>query len=305
MERRRRLQRSTVQAAADTAPVQRGGTSGGTSIPASDRKASPRSRSPENLSAPDPPAPPPASPIRHPLDGVPAGEAVRRVEWETGAASIQGPRAIFPRPAPPAAPASASATPSGDPVRQEGRRGQSHPHYSIYPPGLHQFNPQRISDGRQPQDGSRAPPKLTGPVKSGHFARIEPLPPQRQSLRADPAQQADPAVQAQTSNVRRKAGSTVLRILLLPFRICFFIIHVFVLTAGLMTIAGALGFWWVANHQKEANEMAVTALEYVETNKERLKPVTDFLESAFDSLLPPKVRTGPGEPEDPPGTPSR
>jgi hypothetical protein len=183
MERRRGLQRSTVQAAADTVPVQRGGTS----VPASDRKASPRSRSPENLSAPDPPAPPPASPIRHPSDGVPAGEAVRRVEWETGAASIQGPRAIFPRPAPPAAPASASATPSGDPVRQEGRRGQSHPHYSIYPPGLHQFNPQRISDGRQPQDGSRAPPKLTGPVKPGHFARIEPSPPQRQSLRAGSA----------------------------------------------------------------------------------------------------------------------
>jgi hypothetical protein len=51
--------------------------------------------------------------------------------------------------------------------------------------------------------------------------------------------------------------------------------------------------------------MAVTALEYVETNKERLKPVTDFLESAFDALLPLKVKTGPGEPEDPPGTPSR
>jgi hypothetical protein len=135
MERRRGLQRSTVQAAADTVPVQRGGTS----VPASDRKASPRSRSPENLSAPDPPAPPPASLIRHPSDGVPAGEAVRRVEWQTGAASIPGPRAIFPRPAPTAAPASASATPSGDPVRQEGRRGQSHPHYSIYPPGLHQL----------------------------------------------------------------------------------------------------------------------------------------------------------------------
>ena len=112
------------------------------------------------------------------------------------------------------------------------------------------------------------------------------------------------AVQAQTSKVRRKAGSTILRILLLPFRICFFIIHVFVLTAGLMTIAGALGFWWVANHQKEANEMAVTALEYMETNKERLKPVMDFLEPAIDSLLPPKVKTGPGKSKDPPGTPS-
>ena len=118
-------------------------------------------------------------------------------------------------------------------------------------------------------------------MKPGYFARIEPSPPQRQPLRADPAQRADRAVQAQTSNVRRKAGSTVLRILLLPFRICFFIIHVFVLTAGLMTIAGALSFWWVANYQKEANEMAVTALEYMETNKERLKPVTDFLESRF------------------------
>jgi hypothetical protein len=301
MERRRGLQRSTVQTAEDTAPVQRGGTS----VPASDRNASPRSRFPENLSAPDPPAPPPASLIRHSSDGVPAGEDVRRVEWETEAASIPGPRAIFPRPAPTAAPASASATPPGDPVRQEGQRGQSHPHYSIHPPRLHQFNPQRSSDGRQPQDGSRVPPKMTGPVKPGYFARIEPSPPQRQPLRADPAQRADPAVQAQTSNVRRKAGSTVLRILLLPFRICFFIIHVFVLTAGLMTIAGALSFWWVANHQKEANEMAVTALEYVETNKERLKPVTDFLESAFDALLPLKVKTGPGEPEDPPGTPSR
>jgi len=144
-----------------------------------------------------------------------------------------------------------------------------------------------------------------GSVKPGNFARIEPSPPQRQPLRTGPAQQADPAVQAQTSKVRRKAGSTVLRILLLPFRICFFIIHVFVLTAGLMTIAGALGFWWVANHQKEANEVAVTALEYVETNKERLKPVTDFLGSAFDSLLPPKIKTSPGEPEEPPGTPSR
>jgi hypothetical protein len=141
-------------------------------------------------------------------------------------------------------------------------------------------------------------------VKPGHFARIDPSSPQRQPLRADPAQQADPAVQAQTSKVRRKAGSTIVRILLLPFRICLFIIHVFVLTTGLMTIAGALGFWWVANHQKEANEMAVTALEYMETNKERLKPVMDFLEPAIDSLLPPKVKTGPGESKDPPGTPS-
>jgi hypothetical protein len=54
----------------------------------------------------------------------------------------------------------------------------------------------------------------------------------------------------------------------------------------------------------EANEMAVTALEYMETNKERLKPVMDFLEPAIDSLLPPKVKTGPGESKDPPGTPS-
>jgi hypothetical protein len=190
-------------------------------------------------------------------------------------------------------------------VPQEGWRGQSHPHYSIHPPGLHQLNPHRISEGRQPQDGSRTSPKLTEPVKPGHFARIEPSSPQRQPLRADPAQQADPAVQAQTSKVRRQAGSTIVRILLLPFRICFFIIHVFVLAAGLMTIAGAVGFWWVANHQKEANEMAVTAMEYVETNKERLKPVMDFLEPAFDSLLPRKGRFGPGEPEDPPGTPSR
>jgi hypothetical protein len=28
----------------------------------------------------------------------------------------------------------------------------------------------------------------------------------------------------------------------------------------------------------------------------------DFLEPAIDSLLPPKVKTGPGESKDPPGT---
>jgi hypothetical protein len=299
-ERRRRLPWSTVQAAAHTAPVQRGGTS----APAFDPTVSSRSRSAKTLSAPDPLASPPASPIRHAADGVSAGEAVRRVEWETGPVPNLESRVIFPRPAPTVAPASASATPSGDPVRQEGWRGQSHPHYSIHQPRLHQLNPHRVSEGRQPQDGSRTPPKLTEPVKLGHFARIDPSSPQRQPLRADPAQQADPAVQAQTSKVRRKAGSTIVRILLLPFRICLFIIHVFVLTIGLMTITGALGFWWVANHQKEANEMAVTALEYIETNKERLKPVMDFLKPPIDSLLPPKVKTGPGESKDPLGTPS-
>ena len=149
---------------------------------------------------------------------------------------------------------------------------------------------------------------MAAPVKPGRSARIEPLPPRRQPRRADPAQPADRAAQArlaQTPKAQRKAGSTVLRILLLPFRICLFIIHAVVLTVGLAAIIGAVGFWWVANHQEEANEMAATALEYVDRNKDRLKPVTDFLGPVFDSLLPPKARPGPGEPEDPPGTPSR
>jgi len=122
---------------------------------------------------------------------------------------------------------------------------------------------------------------------------------------SEPLRAGQVPVTMPTSKVRRKAGSTVLKILLLPVRICFFIIHAFVLTVGLMTIIGAVGFWWVANHQKEANEMAVTALEYMDRNKDRLKPATDFLDPVFDALLPPKVRPGPGEPEDPPGTPSR
>ena len=276
MDRRRRLQRSTVQAAADTAPVQRGSTS----IPASDRKASPRSRSPENLSAPDPPAPPPASPIRHSSDGVRAGEAVRRVEWETGPASIQGTRAIFPRPAPPAAPASASATPSGDPVAR--RAGAVVPS-TLFDLSTGTSSVQPATDQRRPatQDGSQAPPKLTGPVKPGHFPRIKPSPLSGVTAgrSGSAVRSCSPGTELESpaeSRIHCPENSAP------PFRICFFIIHVFVLTAGLMTIAGALGFWWVANHQKDARAIAVTALEYVETNKERLKPVTDFLEFRFE-----------------------
>ena len=102
---------------------------------------------------------------------------------------------------------------------------------------------------------------------------------------------------AQTPKARRKAGSTFLKSLLLPFKIGFFIIHVFVLTVGLMTIIGASGFWWVANHQKEASEMAAATLDYMDKNEERLKPATDFMGLVFDALLPSKVRPGPVEPE--------
>ena len=114
------------------------------------------------------------------------------------------------------------------------------------------------------------------------------------------AQQADLVNQpqpAQTPKARSKAGPTFLKSLLLPFKIGFFIIHVFVLTVGLMTIIGASGLWWVANHQKEANEMAAATLDYMDKNKERLKPATDFMGLVFDALLPSKVRSSPVEPE--------
>jgi len=91
----------------------------------------------------------------------------------------------------------------------------------------------------------------------------------------------------------------------LPFKIGFFIIHVFVLTIGLMTIMGASGVWWVANHQKEANEMAAATLEYMDKNKDRLKPATDLMGHVFDALLPSKIRPGPVEPEGPPSAPLR
>jgi hypothetical protein len=70
-----------------------------------------------------------------------------------------------------------------------------------------------------------------------------------------------------------------------------------VLTVGLMTIIGASGFWWVANHQKEANALAAATLDYMDKNKERLEPATDFMGLVFDALLPSKVRPSPVEPE--------
>jgi hypothetical protein len=110
--------------------------------------------------------------------------------------------------------------------------------------------------------------------------------------------QADLVIQpqsAQTLKAQCKAGSTFLKSLLLPFKICFFIIHVFVLAVGLMTIIGASSFWWVANHQKEASEMAAATLEYMDKNKDRLKPATDFMGHIFDELLPSKLRPSPVE----------
>jgi hypothetical protein len=300
-EQRRVPQQTTTQVTMHPAPVQRAGPS----VPASDLGPSPGLRSPENLSAPYPPAPP----IRHSSDSLPAGKPVRWVGRETGSASTPRPRATSRRADPAVAPVSASAMPLGAPVRQEGRRRHPPPsHYSIHPPGLHQPNPQRNSDGWRLQDARRTAPEVTVPVEPVHFAPMRPMPPQHPPLRAAPAQQADLVIQpqcAQTPKARRKAGSTFLKSLLLPFKICFFIIHVFVLTIGLMTIIGASGVWWVANHQKEANEMAAATLEYMDKNKDRLKPATDLMGHVFDALLPSKIRPGPVEPEGPPSAPLR
>jgi hypothetical protein len=148
-------------------------------------------------------------------------------------------------------------------------------------------------EGQEPARASIPRLRTTSP-------RPAPVSAQHRPLRTDPAQQADLVNQpqpAQTPKPRSKAGSTFLKSLLLPFKIGFFIIHVFVLTVGLMTIIGASGLWWVANHQKEANEMAAATLDYMDKNKERLKPATDFMGLVFDALLPSKVRPSPVEPE--------
>jgi hypothetical protein len=216
---------------------------------------------------------------------VPAGEPAR---W-TVPASIPGPRPTSPRR-----------------QGQEGRPCQLSPsHYSIHPPGLHQPNPRQTGDGLRPRDAWRAPAELTRPVEPVHFAPMRPVPPEQPPLRADPAQQADRVIRsefAQTPTPRRKAGYTVLRSLLFPFKIIIFMTHVFVLTVGLMTIIGASGIWWGVNHHKEANEITAAMLEYVDKNKNHLKPATDLMSHVFDALLPSKVRPAPVEPEDPPRT---
>jgi hypothetical protein len=132
---------------------------------------------------------------------------------------------------------------------------------------------------------------------------MRPIPAARLPLRPDPAQQADCVIRsefAQTPKSRHKAGYTVLRSVLFPFKIIIFMIHVFVLTVGLMTIIGASGIWWGVNHQKEANEITAATLEYIDKNKDLLKPATDFMSHVFDGMLPSKVRPVPVEPEDPP-----
>jgi len=144
-------------------------------------------------------------------------------------------------------------------------------------------------------------PAPAGPaVSASAMPPVASVPPQHHPLRAEPIQKADPTIQpqsAKTPKARRKAGSTFLKSLLLLFRICFFIIHVFMLTVGLSAIIGASGLWWVANHQKEANRMAAATLEYMDKNKDHLKPATDFMDLVFDALLPSKVKPGPDNPE--------